>query len=217
MMKRMWGYLLFAVIVCGLAGTAMGTPVTFDFTGDNELVPSVALTVNGVTVTATPQSSEGSPQISQTSDGLGIRTIGIGGDNNQIDEVGASETLVLTFDAGPWPVTLVSVTFERVGLDDDFSLSVDGNVLVSSTDIPGGNASDGARESFDFTIFPVSFRTGNVFMFATPGSDDDYRVKSLTVNTTPEPSSLLLLGSGLSGLGWVGFLRTRQRKTRLES
>lgn len=218
MMTKIWSYVLCAVIMSGMAGIAVGTPITFDLTGDAGRVPSIVFTVDGVTMTATAQSSVGSPQVSQSVDGLGVRTGGsISGDSNQIDQVDAFETLVLTFDPSSKPVELLSVTFGRVGLDDDFNMSIDGNVLVSSAFIPGGSSNDAASSSFDFTIFPAGLRTGTVFTFTGPGEDDDYRVQSLTISTTPEPSSLLLLGSDVIALGGVGFFRKRKEYTQIES
>jgi hypothetical protein len=210
------------VIGLGVASIAQAVPVTFDLIGTGGRVDSVAFTVASVTVTATPLAFIGpnavSAKVSPEASGLGVRSSGINDHTRQIDRVGSVESLRLTFDR---VVELMSVVFSRVGLDDDFSLSVNGASLVGSAPIPGGQANDHGTETVSFLSFSALARTGTFFDFSVPGLDDDYRVQGITVNWSaslppanpvPEPSAILLLGTGVFGLVGLGIVRERRQR-----
>ncbi|WP_279327059.1 PEP-CTERM sorting domain-containing protein [Crocosphaera subtropica] len=151
---------------------------------------------------------------SYTKDGIGLTTTGIldngngrnvyrsllgsgvtkevlfDGDDNQIDGVGPDETLVLTFNQ---VVNLVSVTFSRVGDNDDFKLFVDGNQFIAA-DIPGGNFLDLDISNFIFNPSP----TGTKFGFTVIDKKDDYLVKYVEVNAVPEPLTILGAGTAIA-------------------
>jgi len=97
------------------------------------------------------------------------------------------ETLLLSFDRR---ARINSATFSRVGGNDEFTLLVDGDELVSA-DIPGGNLADIDIGSFDFTSFNAGDRTGVEFGFTVTDLDDDYILREIVVEKVPEPALVL--------------------------
>ena len=186
-------------IALATASAASAASITFDFSGNGGKQQSFNLVEDGLSVTATGELVDGSSRdVFQDGDGFGVFR---GGDENtQIDGVNDDkrETLNLDFDN---LVTLLSATFAKVDSNDEFKLFVDGNQLVSDTDIPDGG-------TFDFTS---SNATGTVLGFSIGDSNDDYFLKSVEVQEVPEPTSIL--GSLLvSGFGTM-FYKKRKKQS----
>ncbi|WP_152588697.1 PEP-CTERM sorting domain-containing protein [Nostoc sphaeroides] len=152
---------------------------------------------DGISLTATGVTNTGARNVYQSILGLGVSDT-----NNPIDigtnQIGGTirvgETLKLAFNQS---VKLVSVTFSRVGNNDNFSLLVNGNQFVAA-DIPGGNILDIDVSKFSFNPSP----TGNIFGFTVADNNDDYLVKSVEVEAVPEPITLagMVMGSGFGGI-----------------
>ena len=186
-------------IALATASAASAASITFDFSGNGGKQQSFNLVEDGLSVTATGELVDGSSRdVFKDGDVFGVFR---GGEEiTQIDCVNDDkrETLNLDFDN---LVTLLSATFAKVDSNDEFKLFVDGNQLVSDTDIPDGG-------TFDFTS---SNATGTVLGFSIGDSNDDYFLKSVEVQEVPEPTSIL--GSLLvSGFGTM-FYKKRKKQS----
>jgi len=201
-----------------LPNTLFADPVIFDFVGfalDAEHgAMSKMFTVDGVTVTASAyeltdptnthfmylddaSSGPGGPGVCQQLDGSAQC------DPSSDDNITLGEVLVLTFSQ---EVSIAEILFSNGGHEDlyggDFGLAIDGSVPNDNTDFVG----------FSPGLFTGAFNptpgslTGTTFYFIAPATmpgqsidDEDtwIYISSLSVTTVREPSTFLLLGSGL--------------------
>lgn len=192
------------IATIGVGGAAQAVTLNFNFQGTPDSTQSSFVFTNtGVSVTATGTAGSSARNVIRNSSGLGV--FGGGGEDPEIDGVGADETLSLSFNQ---TVRIVSATFSQVGTDDDFRFLVGSTVLVADEDIPGGSG------TFNFSSFSAASRTGNLFKFTVPGENDDYQVKSITIETVeavPEP--ITMLGAG-TALGFGTFFKKSLAKKR---
>ncbi|HQH28777.1 MAG TPA: PEP-CTERM sorting domain-containing protein [Oligoflexia bacterium] len=191
-------------LVFGVAGSA--NAITFDLTQPVSYTwaPSIQIwdTTGTYMLTATGLVSGSNRNVVRSSSGIGVWSGSILEDP-EVDGLGDDETLVL--DLGLAQLMLESITFTRVGLDDDFRLIVDSVVQIASADIPGGNIL-GTSVSV-YQVLPQLL--GSVFSLTVPNWNDDYKVSQVTFSgSVPEPMTLALFGVGLVGLG----LRKRARR-----
>ena len=196
------------VLAATSTSAAQAVQLHYDFTGSGGTRDSFEFTSHGIDVTVTGYTKLDPfvpAKVRQTSHGLGIRSSFLDTDKKEIDGFGLKEYLLLDFT--PKNVRLHSVTFGRVGLNDDFSLFVDGDHLVSA-DIPGGHWKDKGTGFFSFESY--SEAEGSQFKFTTPGKWDDYTIKKAVFKKVPEPASIL-------GLFAVAGLATSGLKLKRES
>ncbi|MEL7039055.1 MAG: PEP-CTERM sorting domain-containing protein [Cyanobacteria bacterium J06592_8] len=191
--------------VVSFTGGQAAQAITFDFTGPRDTFPSISDTVDGISLTGIGFGPGRTNNVTQNRQGIGVD----GGRNNQIDggrrnENDNFDVLQLTFDQR---VTLTSAIFGQVNLGNDtndgFQLLVDGTELTTENPLAASG-----QVPFDFTSFDLAARTGKVFEFTVPNSNDGYRLASLTVEPVPEP--LTILGS-LSALGMGAVLKKKQQ------
>jgi hypothetical protein len=208
---------------------ASAITLTFNLGGFTQLNPTYS--VGGFTLTPTASATPNNIPLTtnvvtsttpvRTSNGLGIRTatrttanvfgvpvsVDVGDTTDQIDGLGAFETLTLSF---PQAVRLLSVSFASVGsggtlLNDDFTFIRNGTV-VSTQDVPGGNVFDTGTGTFNI---PVASQIGNSFGFRASQLNDDFFVSSVTVEV-PEPITMAGIAMG-AGFGVI--LRRKYKKS----
>jgi len=200
--------------IAGTAATLGATAIalapaeatTFSLGGSLAVESSFSYEEDGIGLTVTGLSTSGPRDVVRSGLGLGV----LGGflDDPEVDGLGPNEGLQFLFDH---TVSLISATFTRVGFNDDFTLFVDGDKLVSA-DIPGGSFFDNDFGTFNFESFSPD-NEGSVFTFAALGANDDFKLKRLEVEkvAVPEPALMLGLGS-VAAAGFLAGKRSRKEE-----
>jgi hypothetical protein len=232
-MTRIIGLLL-AGAVATAAPTAQALTGDFDFSTGGTFDGSTAqFTSNGVTVNISAILTDGNTNtrtITQTSNGLGVRTTdgGGGGFANEVDNIGPDEALVFDFGV---PASFAGGSLRLAGnffgIFDQYqvfggnTLPVSGfssfggivsagfTSLVSDVGCDGGNL-EVCTETFSLSNLGV-FRYLIVAAPGTGGSNDSFAVKGLTgVSPIPVPAALPLLASGVACFAWLRRTKRRQ-------
>lgn len=187
-----------ASVVAVIASGGKASAITFNLGGPTQLAPG-SITQSGIqltsTASATPRAGNTLTTVDavRTINGLGIltSTTPFLADNNQIDGLRAIETLTLSFNQA---VSLTSVTFTSVGLNDNFTFLNGGVVVLNNEVIPGRNAADTGTGTFNF----ASSQAGTSFGFRAGQANDDFFVSSVEVTAVPEPITIagMIMGSG---------------------
>lgn len=175
--------------------------ITFDFDGST----GTSFTEGGLGVVATADATLGTPVVTNSSDGLGIRSSRFDTTPFQIDSIGPDESLNLTFDKLVKPLF---ATLKRVSVADDASVTLQSVTLdlteIFSGDIPGGGFFNGFEGTIAFNNSTTPF--GQVLTFGTNDGFDSYTLSSLEVEVIPTPALL----PGLLGMGAAALRKRKQ-------
>ncbi len=198
-MKMLFTFFLLIFLVFLSPTEVKALSINFDFSGNRQVADSISFE-DDISVTATAQSfwfgTWYNSLVTQSESGLGVKSGLL--DSGQIDGLGADERLILTFSED---VIINKAWFTMVGWNDEFSLSVNG-VLLIEADIPGNG-------QFDFTDLYAENRTGKIFAFSVTDWNDDYKVMGVEIESEPVPlpGAVWLFASGL-----IGFAGIRRKK-----
>ncbi|GAB4520252.1 MAG: hypothetical protein Kow00133_06630 [Amphiplicatus sp.] len=204
-----------AALAAALSVALMGASAqaaTFTFAGFGGNLGQTAVFTDGahaVTAIAINTEQPPVPSLHQGIFGLGVNLGHL--DSNQIDNVGDDEAIV--FDFGKI-VNFESITLSLSSFWEDYQIwgTNDGSVaactagglgcLTSVSSLIASGVGSGLEGFVTVSLMGNAFR----YLIATVpgGSGDGYKVKSLTVSEVPVPGALVLLLTGLAGLGFAG-------------
>lgn len=127
-------------------------------------------------------------------------------DNHEIDGNGTDEVAIFHFSKN---VTLEKVTFNYFGNDDDFAFFFDANADGQLSLVDGDL---NANPTDAFTFLASLLKTGDLFGIGALGSNDDFKIASMTVSVSavPLPAALPLYGAGIAVMGFIGWRRKQK-------
>jgi len=191
-----------------LAGGAQATQITFNFGAAGGNASSFVFTDIGtgatLTVTALLTPAMTPTNVTQRPGGLGVREPG-GGADPDLDSFGLNEALVFSI-SGVAGLRLDEILFSNFAAGSDFSFYVDtlppaiGAATLGPGFDPGSNPWDISSTLDDATRTALSsfaVKVNNV------GGTEGFKILEVTATVVPEPTTILLLGLGLAGLGFA--------------
>lgn len=194
------------VISLLVVNTATATSIVYDFSGSslglgtgNLGVSTVSVSSSGLdlSVEALDEFGAAGELARNNMNGLGV--VGEPGTGQETNQVGADanggESLV--FDFSPSFATILETIVFELGQEAGSLDVFADNVLldtISWTATTGGGNTGNSDVAFTFSA-PLAARTAQSFTFQAV--EDSFRVKSLTVQRIPEPTSVMLFAFGL--------------------
>ncbi len=213
-LKTVFAAATFAAVT---ATASSALAVTYDFGADASSGPSASLNFTigaGITAVASARTIDatgtdtGTAKVGLYHDtrpnegGLGVTAPG--DTNHEIDggsSIGLRDMLLLTFNQ---KVKIVKASFSRV--DNKFD-GDDAFITFDGTRIDTDGLIDLAVSFPNFLPIGVE---GTVIGFGALFSNDDYKLRSITVTPIPLPPAALLLLSGMAGMGVLARRRRKQ-------
>lgn len=179
----------------GSTGEAGYQPYIFDF------ITTLELTVRGFETNGTSPDTESYAYMDKGNAGMGVCTVITSTDQcspSSDDNVSAGEYLRLSFNEN---VLIESLTLNNNhdGGFDNSSVNIDG---VIKSGLSGG------AKTFTDSWFLAAGDFLDLAYVDGVSRDNHFYLETLVVSQVPEPSVLLLIGSGLLGFGLVRIKRT---------
>lgn len=184
---------LAATAILSVSTIAAQAATTFSFTSTRSDVTSFDMSVGGIdlTVRAGQFTNAGAVSISgkvltHNTDGLGVKR-----NNNDAGNVdGSNGNDLAIFDFGQ-KVKFESIVFSRWEGNDEYSFFAGDPLTKVSYNFEKNQ--DLSASDYIGMLFGVGAKDGN----------DEFRIKSISVTAVPLPSSVLLFGGALLGMGWL--------------
>jgi len=191
-------------LVLSISSIAAQASSTFDFLSDRGLTSSFDISSGDLDLTVsagyfdaatgdvTPGGLFGTALVGTTA-GSGLGVSNFFDTNSEIDGFGFDDIAIFSFNK---EVKFESVTFLNLDNDDEFTffagdpLAVQGFDLAMDTDL--------ALSNYISTMFGIGASDGGFF-----SPTDNFTIASISVTAVPLPSSLLLFGGALLGMGWL--------------
>jgi hypothetical protein len=202
-MKKLLVFSCTLALVFCVTATVQATSVTFDLTGPAGSSSSYVFSdASGIELTVTAKTQAGTDILVSRNLNSGLGATFDGDDSPLLDDEGPNERLIFTITGTVKPLRLDSIllaAFDNTDAKDDFALQFDGTGVLNNMIDPPNDlwnlGDDIAAADRTFTSYFQIRATNGIT------EDDYFRIKAVTVSSAvPEPTTLLLLGTGLIGL-----------------
>ncbi len=186
--------------------TGIETGASLSFSNGGYTVTATASETSGIntatiaaTVRATGTTTADPAALPPANEG-GLGVISTEDSNQSIESAGVGEILLLTFNTA---VRITGISFSRVESDqfgaDTAYFTVDGSLAGTQ-----------AIAAYGWPSFLPTDFVGTVLGIGAVGANDEFKVRAVEVSPVPVPPALVLLASGLAGMG--ALARRRNKK-----
>lgn len=185
------------------------TQITWNFNSPAGILgTSQTYTVDGITLTAYGFSSPGNPtDLYGKNSGGDEKGLGINGLSN--DEIGGTSFIQLNLSQLLAQYNTGFLTLGSVQKGENYDVWLSSGLGTLGTEIV-------TNGTLDQIQFPVSLVKGSPYLGISAGSSGNVLLGSLSVNQTPEPTTLALFGTGLILAAFL-FRRYDRTPSRIEA
>jgi len=200
-------------LVLSVSSIAAQASTTFDFLSDRGLTSSFDMSSGGLDLNVSGGSFDNAGNVTPgglwglvrvgTTVGAGLGVSHFLDTSSEIDGFFNNDVAIFSFNKD---VKFESITFLNLDNDDQFTFFAGSPLVVQGFDMAMNT--DLALSNYISSMFGIGAQDGSIF-----GSTDNFTVASISVSAVPLPSSVLLFGGALLGMGWLSRRKLKSTAT----